>query len=147
MRKAFQDEDLNGKILSAHDWEGDMMNDNPWTDVTVWHELMSLNPERATTFYQEVIGLTTAPLEGAPYPYTVWLQDGHPVGGLVPPQEQQKGWPSGPLPHWVTSFATDNVDRAVEKAQKLGGQVLVPPVDIPSFGRAAVLKDPEGAVF
>jgi len=24
---------------------------------------------------------------------------------------------------------------------------LVPPTDIPKFGRAAVLKDPEGAVF
>jgi hypothetical protein len=47
----------------------------------------------------------------------------------------------------VSSFAADNVDKAVEKAQKLGGQVLVPPTDIPQFGRAAVLKDPEGDVF
>jgi hypothetical protein len=108
---------------------------------------MSLNPEQAKTFYEEVIGLTTAPLEGAPFPYTVWLQDEEPVGGLVPPQGKRKGWPSGLMPHWVSSFATADVDQAVEKAQKLGGQVLVPPTDIPQFGRAAVLKDPEGAVF
>ena len=40
------------------------MADNLWEDVTVWHELMSLDPERARKFYQEVIGLTTSPLEG-----------------------------------------------------------------------------------
>jgi predicted enzyme related to lactoylglutathione lyase len=112
-----------------------MMADNPWDGVTVWHELMSLDPERARKFYQEVIGLQAFPL------------DGEPVGGLVPPQDGQKGWPSGQSPHWVSAFATDDVDQAVEKAQKLGGQVLVPPTDIPQFGRAAVLKDPEGAVF
>jgi len=47
----------------------------------------------------------------------------------------------------VSSFATPDVDQSVEKAKKLGGQVLLPPTDIPKFGRAAVLKDPEGAVF
>ena len=108
---------------------------------------MSLEPEKARSFYQQVIGLAAAPLEDSPFPYTLWLQDGEPVGGLIPPQDEQKGWPSGSKPHWVSSFATDDVDRAVEKAQKLGGQVLVPPTDIPKFGRAAVLKDPEGAVF
>lgn len=123
------------------------MADNPWDGVTVWHELMSLEPEKARSFYQQVIGLAAAPLEDSPFPYTLWLQDGEPVGGLIPPQGEQKGWPSGSEPHWVSSFATDDVDQAVAKAQKLGGQVLVPPTDIPKFGRAAVLKDPEGAVF
>lgn len=123
------------------------MTNNPWDGVTVWHELMSLDPERAKAFYQEVLGLTASALEGGPFPYIVWMQDGEPVGGLIPPQGEQKGWPSGPTPHWVSSFATADVDAAVETAQKLGGQVLVPPTDIPQFGRAAVLKDPEGAVF
>ena len=123
------------------------MADNPWEGVTVWHELMSQDPELSRKFYQEVVGLTTAPLENAPFPYTLWKQEGEPVGGLVPPQGEKKGWPSGPTPHWVSSFATENVDRAVEEAQKLGGRVLVAPTDIPQFGRAAVLQDPEGAVF
>ena len=123
------------------------MTDNPWDGVTVWHELMSLDPEQAKNFYQEVLDLTASPLEGGPFPYTVWMQDGEPVGGLIPPQGEQKGWPSGQTPHWVSSFATADVDQAVETAQKLGGKVLVPPTDIPQFGRAAVLKDPEGAVF
>jgi uncharacterized protein len=123
------------------------MEENPWSHVNVWHELMSVNTDQAKKFYEEVLGLTTASLDGAPFPYTIWQQDGKPVGGLVPPQGGQKGWPSGTTPHWVSSFATADVDRAVKKAQELGGQVLVPPTDIPKFGRAAVLKDTEGAVF
>ena len=66
---------------------------------------------------------------------------------MVPPQGKKKSWPSGRKPHWVSSFATADVDEAVQKAKKRGGQVLVPPTDIPQFGRAAVLKDPEGAAF
>lgn len=123
------------------------MAENPWDRVTVWHELMSSDPQRAEKFYEEVIGLTASPLEGAPFPYIVWQQDDKPIGGLVPPQDGQEGWPSGTTPHWVSSFATPDVDKAVEKARELGGQVLVPPTEIPQFGRAAVLKDPEGAVF
>jgi len=77
-----------------------MMADNLWEDVTVWHELMSLDPERARKFYQVVIGLRQPhPWRGAPFPYTVWLQDEEPVGGLEPPQDKQKGWPSGANPH------------------------------------------------
>ena len=123
------------------------MAESPWDNITVWHELMSVEPERAKKFYEEVIGLTTASLDETPFPYTVWQQDGELVGGLVPPQGEKKGWPSGTTPHWVSSFAAEDVDKAVERAKKLDGQVLVPPTDIPKFGRAAVLKDPEGAVF
>jgi uncharacterized protein len=122
-----------------------VMGKNTWEDVTFWHELMSENPQQAKKFYEEVVGLTTEPLDGLPY--TVWMHDGKPIGGLVPPQDGNKGWPSGKTPHWVSSFTVENVDQATKCAQELGGEVVVPPVDIPKFGRAAVLKDPEGAVF
>ena len=36
-------------------------------------KFVSLDPERAKKFYQEAIGLAAAPLEGASFPYTVWL--------------------------------------------------------------------------
>lgn len=75
------------------------MADNPWDGVPVWHELKSLDLERARKFYQEVIRLKASPLEGGPFPYTVWMQDDEPVGGLIPPQDEKKGWPSGRTPH------------------------------------------------
>jgi predicted enzyme related to lactoylglutathione lyase len=91
--------------------------------------------------------LETEPLENSPFPYTIWTQSGTAIGGLVPPQAGKKGWPSGQAPHWVRSFAVDDVEEAVKKALAMGGAVLVPPTDIPRFGKAAVLKDPDGAVF
>ena len=33
------------------------------------------------------------------------------------------------------------------KAGELGGQVLVPPTDIPNVGRFSVLADPQGVMF
>jgi uncharacterized protein len=123
------------------------MTENNLEKATVWRELMSDNPEKAKKFYGEVVGMKTAPLEGSPFPYTLWTQDGVPTGGLVPPQEGEKGWPSGKTPHWVSYFVVEDVEKAVKSAKELGGQVLVPPIDIPEFGKAAVLKDPEGATF
>lgn len=45
------------------------------------------------------------------------------------------------------SFAVSDVEAAVGKTEDYGGDVLVPATVIPKFGKAAVLRDPEGAVF
>jgi predicted enzyme related to lactoylglutathione lyase len=123
------------------------MSVNAFGNAPVWHELMSSDPGGATKFYSAVLGWTTAPIEGAPFPYTLWVREGAPIGGLVSPRPDQPGWPSGSTPHWVAHFQTEDVDRAANRTKEMGGVVLVPPIDIPNFGRAAVLKDPEGAVF
>jgi predicted enzyme related to lactoylglutathione lyase len=47
----------------------------------------------------------------------------------------------------VPYFSTDDVDTAARTAEELGGTVLVAPVDVPGFGRASVLRDPQGGVF
>jgi uncharacterized protein len=112
-----------------------------------WHELMSEHPDKAAKFYGEVVGLKTEPLGDSKFPYTLFTQNGAPIGGLVPPQNGKKGWPSGENPHWVSSFVVDDVEKAAKNARKLGGEVIVPPTEIPKFGTAAVLKDPDGAVF
>jgi predicted enzyme related to lactoylglutathione lyase len=40
-----------------------------------------------------------------------------------------------------------SVDDTARKVTSLGGNVVVPPTDIPNTGRFAVVKDPQGAVF
>jgi predicted enzyme related to lactoylglutathione lyase len=49
-------------------------------------------------------------------------------------------------PHWSVTFAVDDADAIADRAAKLGGKVLAPPVDAP-WVRTTVLSDPEGAVF
>lgn len=109
----------------------------------IWHELMTTNTAAAQAFYREVAGLTTAPGE-----YPMLMNGEQAVGGLVGPTPEGPIWPSGgPEPHWIAYIGVPDVDAAAQRASQLGGQVLVPPVDVPGFGRAAVLRDPQGAAF
>jgi uncharacterized protein len=49
-------------------------------------------------------------------------------------------------PHWSVTFAVGDADAAAERAQALGGRVLMPPMDAP-WVRMTVLSDPQGATF
>lgn len=114
----------------------------------VWHELMSTDPKQSEDFYQQVAGVSVTLIGDEPEAYRMLLVGGQPVGGMAGPRPDQEGWPSGgPEAHWIAYFGTDDVDAAALKAQELGGEVLLPPVDVPGMGRAAVLRDPQGAAF
>lgn len=114
----------------------------------VWHELMTNDPDAAQRFYEEVVGLSVSPLGDGPDAYRMAIFGDTPVGGFVGPRPDGSPWPSGgPEPHWVASFGVDDADEAARKTRELGGDVLLDPVDVPGMGRAAVLRDPQGAVF
>lgn len=49
-------------------------------------------------------------------------------------------------PQWGVTFAVDDVDTVVARAGDLGAALLQEPVDLP-WVRAAVIRDPQGAVF
>lgn len=109
----------------------------------VWHELMTTDVEGARAFYREVTGLTTSP-----GPYEMLMDGDRPVGGMTGPTDQGPVWPSGgPQPHWIAYIGVNDVDAAARRAEELGGRVLLPPIDVPGLGRAAVLRDPQGAAF
>jgi uncharacterized protein len=48
--------------------------------------------------------------------------------------------------HWSVTFAVDDTDAIAAGTADLGGEVVVPPFDV-GGARAAVLSDPQGAVF
>jgi uncharacterized protein len=114
----------------------------------VWHELMSTDPKQSEDFYQQVAGVSVTLFGDGADAYRMLLVGGQPVGGMAGPRPDQEGWPSGgPEAHWIAYFGTDDVDSAARKAEELGGEVLLPPIDVPGMGRAAVLRDPQGAAF
>jgi predicted enzyme related to lactoylglutathione lyase len=47
----------------------------------------------------------------------------------------------------VTYIGTDDVDASCKRAEELGAQKMVDPMDIPGVGRFAALTDPTGAAF
>ncbi|MEW5916661.1 MAG: VOC family protein, partial [Gemmatimonadota bacterium] len=48
---------------------------------------------------------------------------------------------------WLGYVAVPNVDATIEQAVKLGGSVVMSPMDIPMVGRSAVIADPQGAAI
>jgi len=53
---------------------------------------------------------------------------------------------AGAPAHWLVYFAADDLEAAVTRVSELGGQVVLPPMGIPS-GRISVAVDPQGAIF
>jgi len=67
----------------------------------------------------------------------------HPVAGMMQMTEE---WGDAP-PHWMTYITVADCDASAKTVEELGGQVCVPPTDIPEVGRFAVINDPTGATF
>ena len=114
----------------------------------IWSELMSRDPDASARFYEEVVGLSVVATGQGEDVYRMFVSEGRPIGGLTGPQPDSDTWPSGgPTGHWVGYFASKDVPAAVETTQRLGGLVLLGPLDLPGTGTVAVLRDPDGATF
>lgn len=107
-----------------------------------WPELMTTDPDAAVNFYTQLFGWTTeetAMNNGEKY-ITVKVA-GVPMGGItkLPPQPQNMP------PVWGLYVTVTDVDASAEQAQALGGNVFMPPMDVPEVGRFCVIQDPQGA--
>jgi predicted enzyme related to lactoylglutathione lyase len=107
--------------------------------TVIWNELITDNPA-AVTFYEQVLGVTTATAEMGEGKYTMFQVAGKEVGGTTPPQ--MAGVPN----HWHVYFAVADADATAARISELGGSVMVAPFDTP-IGKMAVVTDPQGAVF
>lgn len=108
-----------------------------------WNELNSRDVEKSKAFYQQVFGWAGDTNQMGPMTYTEWKLDGETIGGMA---EMGPQFPADVPPHWLVYFAVDDADATAARAVELGGQVVVPAMDIPP-GRFAVLADPHGAPF
>jgi hypothetical protein len=123
----------------------------PITNIAVtrgrfaWHELLTTDPAAAQTFYQQVIGWTSAKWEGSTMEYTMWMAGETAIGGVLqlPAEAAAMATP----PSWLAYIEVPDADAAIEQAVKLGGTVLAPARTVEQVGRFAVLSDPQGAVF
>ena len=108
-----------------------------------WAELTTREWDRAKEFYGSVFGWTADDQPMGPVIYTTWQLAGRSVAGMMP----MIGEDWGDLPsHWMVYFAVSDTDAVADAAHRLGGQVFLPPTDLPR-GRFAVLTDPQGAFF
>ena len=108
----------------------------------IWFELTTASQDRAHGFYEAVAGWAIAPSpmdDHGEYRIAV-AGEGRGVAGLMPAE-------GGMPPGWTIYFAAVDVDAMADKVRRLGGQVHVPPSDIPSVGRFAAVADPQGIGF
>ena len=108
-----------------------------------WCELMTSNPQAAAEFYGSLFGWAVETMDVGTGPYHLVKVGADAVGGIMgmPPDA-----PAMP-PHWGAYVTVNSVDETLAKCTALGGKVLVPPMDVPTVGRMAVIQDPQGATL
>ena len=107
-----------------------------------WSELMTNDPRAAGDFYSKLFGwkIETADMGTGPY-HLIKIGDVS-IGGIMgkPP-----GTPADMPPMWGSYVTVSNLDETVAAVKRLGGGVLMEPMEVKTVGRMAVIRDPQGA--
>lgn len=109
-----------------------------------WNELMTSDVSSAKVFYAELLGWEMHDLQGPDSTtYTMVKVGQEEVGGIMgfPPDYK------GATPIWQPYIEVDDVEKQMDRIERLGGKVLMPPQDIPGVGRFIVINDPQGAML
>ena len=111
-----------------------------------WCEVMTTDPDAATAFYTDLLGLLSVrqTMEHG-VEYTALMAAGAPAFGLMalPDELREMQIPS----HWSVYFQVTDVDATIAAVSAAGGSVKMPPTDIATVGRVAFAGDPQGAGF
>ena len=110
--------------------------------VFCWNELASRDVKTSGEFYCALFDWESEIDDCCGIPYTLFKKDGHPVGGMMPMDEN---WPADIPSYWGCYVAVDDVDATAEKVTGIGGEVCCGPQDVGTEGRFAAIVDPTGA--
>ncbi len=110
-----------------------------------WTELHTTDTDRSKKFYTSLFGWKEKTSDAAGMTYTEFSVGDTVGAGMMAMTDQMKS--AHVPPHWMVYFQTTDVDATANKAKSLGGNLLVPPMDIPNVGRFSVISDPQGAAF
>ncbi len=107
-----------------------------------WTDAMFQDVEAAKTFYGEVLGWTFGEANSEYGNYTQAYSGGKAVAAVVPPM------PGGDAPsQWCLYFASKDAAATAEKIKSAGGEVMMGPMQVGTFGTMVIAKEPSGAVF
>jgi uncharacterized protein len=111
----------------------------------IWYDVMTNDPQAATSFYSDVIGWDAEEYVMPDRSYTVFRRGSVMVAGLMAIPETMCA--SGAKPCWSGYVAVDDVDADAARVKAAGGAIARGPENIPNVGRFAVASDPGGAAF
>jgi predicted enzyme related to lactoylglutathione lyase len=109
-----------------------------------WTDLQATDIRKQADFYEALFGWThedVPTMEGMP-DYRMFYKDGVVVAGGTPMGRdmQAAGTPS----FWAVYIATPDLDATVAAAERLGGQIIMPAMDVLESGRMVAIADPTG---
>lgn len=121
------------------------LSPKPLLGKFVWHDLITDDPATASRFYGQLFGWT---FEEAVRPgggsYLLIRSGSRYVAGMVQLDDPPDG---AEYSRWLGYLSVANVDAAVKQTLAAGGAALREPRQIGQVGRAAVIRDPQGAVL
>jgi hypothetical protein len=109
-----------------------------------WHELLTTDSDAAQRFYFELFGwsITDTFDMGPMGVYAMYGRNGRTYGGIF---NKPADMPAPP--HWLLYVRVQDLEAAIERAKKAGGQLLFGPEEVPGGDRIAHLMDPQGGAF
>jgi predicted enzyme related to lactoylglutathione lyase len=107
-----------------------------------WIDLMTSDIVTARQFYGELFGWECQAGDEEKYGgYTTARKNGKMVAGLMQKDAEQAGMPD----MWSTYLRSDDAAATAAAVTANGGQVYVPPMDVPEQGYMAIFGDASGA--
>lgn len=109
-----------------------------------WFEIPVQDFDRAVNFYEQLLQISLRrELFAGTMPNAIFPYEATGVGGAVAQVPYAKAGNDGPIVYLkVQSMAV--FDQALQDAERLGGKVLMPKMDIGPAGSIALVQDPEG---
>jgi uncharacterized protein len=109
-----------------------------------WSELMTSDPEAAGKFYSQLFGWKIETSDMGTGPYHLIKVGETSIGGIMgkPP-----GAPAEMPSMWGCYVTVSHLDQTLATVERLGGAILMPPMDVKGVGRMAVIRDPQGAAL
>ncbi len=109
-----------------------------------WHELATSDHEAAFAFYSGLFGWDAMQrMDMGPIGiYLIFGYNGEQKGGIyVKPPDMPAP------PHWLPYAHVASVDASVPVVEAHGGQIMMPPMEVPGGSRVTVIRDSGGAAF
>jgi predicted enzyme related to lactoylglutathione lyase len=108
-----------------------------------WNELIAGDREGAFRFYSQLFGWQRmGSVESPAGTYQMYGKGDRMFGGMMTRLENDPA-----PPHWLHYVRVDDLDAAVARVGRGGGQVLHGPMEVPGGSRVAQCVDPQGAAF
>jgi uncharacterized protein len=108
-----------------------------------WAEYLAKDAPSALDFYKRLVGYDTLETDSTPGIHYFVLRHDRPRAGLF----QIPDTVSGVRPNWLPYVRVDDPAALAQKAQSLGGRVILQPTPERRHGTLAIITDPAGAAL